>query len=241
MPDVGHQQEPGSEPKYATVVTIAGIIWIVNAVLTGLIPLRLILSSFAGGLGQALDPGLLGSFFFSLFTWAFMGVGEKSVREELLSIPMSAARLTGWVTRLIDGSNRRKDSSSLGIAKTRRQRRERGLVGGGLGPAKRSANCAFTKGFLETILVYTNPLRWIGFLTIRCPATIQNGQQENHPCNRDLILHALGSGGGQQGSQTGTHTGTCRQTLRVTQYGSMVQVVHGTCRTHSWDTIRHVT
>ena len=38
----------------------------------------------------------------------------------------------------------------------------------------------------------------------------------------------------------GTHTGTRRQTFDVTQYGSSVQVLYGTCRTHSWVTNRQV-
>lgn len=59
---------------------------------------------------------------------------------------------------------------------------------------------------------------------------------------RGPMLHGPGEqGGGQDGSQTGSHTGIRRQTLQVTQYGSIVQVVHGTSRTHSCDTIRQVT
>ena len=42
------------------------------------------------------------------------------------------------------------------------------------------------------------------------------------------LVHGAGQGGGQTGSQTGTHTGTFRQTLCVTQYASIVQVVTGT-------------
>ena len=39
-----------------------------------------------------------------------------------------------------------------------------------------------------------------------------------------------GVGHGFAGTHTGTHTGTVRQTLYVSQYGCIVQVVQGTCR-----------
>jgi hypothetical protein len=81
MRNSGHQ--PGtSVPQYPTVVTIAGIIWIVNACVIALIlvVLLLFLFGFFGGPVQAVFPGSMCSFLFGLFTWAFMGVGEQSVR-----------------------------------------------------------------------------------------------------------------------------------------------------------------
>jgi hypothetical protein len=78
MQDPNHQRELGSKPKYPTVVTIAGIIWIVNACLIGLIILVLLLLLF--GFPAVFPPESVVSFFFGLFIWAFIGVGHQSVR-----------------------------------------------------------------------------------------------------------------------------------------------------------------
>jgi hypothetical protein len=81
MPDLRQRQEPGSEPNYPRAVTIAGIIWIVNAALLGLtlVLQLLIVFGFPGGRAQAVGAGLLLGLS-CLFAWAFMDLGERCVQ-----------------------------------------------------------------------------------------------------------------------------------------------------------------
>jgi hypothetical protein len=76
--DLNRQPDQSSEPKYPAVVTIAGIIWIVDGCVIGLIMLVLLLLLF--GFPALFPPESLLTFLFSLFIWPFIGVGDQSVR-----------------------------------------------------------------------------------------------------------------------------------------------------------------